>query len=201
MTDAVDRKEVDTRCRIVAQAERFFRTFGYQKTTVADIAKALKMSPANVYRFFDSKKSINEAVGLQLMGEVEAALLAIADSDAPAPDRVARFARTMHEMNASRYVTDRMMHEMVAVALDESWSIVRGHIERVDAMMTRIVADGIAAGDFTVDDPQQASRCLRAGLIKFCHPQIISQCAAGDPGPDVDTMVRFLMRGLGYRGS
>jgi len=143
MTDAVDRKEVDTRCRIVAQAERFFRTFGYQKTTVADIAKALKMSPANVYRFFDSKKSINEAVGLQLMSEVEAALLTIAQSDAPAPERVARFARTMHEMNASRYVSDRMMHEMVAVALDESWSIVRGHIERVDAMMAQIIADGV----------------------------------------------------------
>ena len=190
-----------TRAAIVASAERLFRSMGYQKTTVADIAKALKMSPANVYRFFDSKKSINEAVGLQLMSEVEAALQTIAQSDAPAPERVARFARTMHEMNASRYVSDRMMHEMVAVALDESWSIVRGHIERVDAMMAQIVADGVAAGDFTVEDPRQAARCLHAGLIKFCHPQIISQCADGDPGPDIDTMVRFLMRGLGYRGA
>ncbi len=201
MTDVADRKDVDTRCRIIAQAERFFRTFGYQKTTVADIAKALKMSPANVYRFFDSKKSINEAVGLQLMGEVEAALQAIADSDAPAPERVARFARTMHEMNAARYVSDRMMHEMVAVALDESWSIVRGHIERLRDMLAKIIADGVADGDFTVEDPQAASRCLHAGLIKFCHPQIISQCAEGDPGPDIDTMVRFLMRGLGYRAA
>jgi len=34
-----------------------FREIGYQKTTVADIAKVLRMSPANVYiAFFDSKK-------------------------------------------------------------------------------------------------------------------------------------------------
>ena len=51
-----------TRCRILATAERFFREIGYQKTTVSDIAKTLRMSPANVYRFFESKKAINEAV-------------------------------------------------------------------------------------------------------------------------------------------
>ena len=43
-------------------AERLFREIGYQKTTVADIAKVLRMSPANVYRFFDSKKAIHEGV-------------------------------------------------------------------------------------------------------------------------------------------
>ena len=45
-----------TRCRILATAAGYFREIGYQKTTVADIARTLKMSPANVYRFFDSKK-------------------------------------------------------------------------------------------------------------------------------------------------
>ena len=45
-----------------AVAERLFREIGYQKTTVADIAKVLKMSPANVYRFFDSKKAIHQGV-------------------------------------------------------------------------------------------------------------------------------------------
>jgi AcrR family transcriptional regulator len=64
-----DRPETGTRSRIVATAERLFREIGYQKTTVADIAKSLKMSPANVYRFFDSKKAINEAVAERLMGE------------------------------------------------------------------------------------------------------------------------------------
>ena len=52
-------------------AERLFREIGYQKTTVADIAKMLRMSPANVYRFFDSKKAIHEGVACGLMGEVE----------------------------------------------------------------------------------------------------------------------------------
>jgi AcrR family transcriptional regulator len=73
MSYVADHIEPDVRGQILVTAERLFREIGYQKTTVADIAKALRMSPANVYRFFDSKKSINTGVARRLMGEVEQA--------------------------------------------------------------------------------------------------------------------------------
>ena len=69
MTLISEHVETDTQERILVVAERLFRQIGYQKTTVADIAKELRMSPANVYRFFDSKKAINEGVAT---GEFEA---------------------------------------------------------------------------------------------------------------------------------
>src|SRR6202165_4402761 len=78
MTLISDHIEPDTRERILVVAERLFREIGYQKTTVADIAKVLRMSPANVYRFFDSKKAIHEGVARTLMGGVEDAAQAIA---------------------------------------------------------------------------------------------------------------------------
>ena len=62
MTLVSEHIEPDTRDQILTVAERLFREIGYQKTTVADIAKVLRMSPANVYRFFDSKKAIHEGV-------------------------------------------------------------------------------------------------------------------------------------------
>jgi len=194
---SADDRAGETRERIVTQAEQFFRQFGYQKTTVADIARALRMSPANVYRFFDSKKAINEAVANRLMGEVEAELAVIAAGTEPPPERLRRFARAMHHANAKRYVGDRFMHEMVAVALDESWNVVHGHIMRLDALVGGIIADGLRSGDFSVQNPAVASRCVHASLVKFCHPMILSQCAKGDPGPDLDSMVDFILRGLG----
>ncbi|MGO6951258.1 TetR/AcrR family transcriptional regulator [Rhizobium johnstonii] len=54
--------EVDMwRQRILDVAEQHFRHIGFQKTTVADIAKCLKMSSANVYRFplQDGDKCLN----------------------------------------------------------------------------------------------------------------------------------------------
>lgn len=196
---ALEAREADTRCRIVRQAEEFFRVYGYQKTTVADIAKALRMSPANVYRFFDSKKAINEEVAIRLMGEVEAAAQEIADSPAPAPERFRRFVEAVAEMNASRYVGDRKMHEMVEVALEESWSIVAAHLQRLDVMMTRIIADGVASGDFKVADPAIAARCAHTAMVKFCHPRLIAECASADPGPTLPEMTDFMLAALGWR--
>jgi AcrR family transcriptional regulator len=186
----------DTRVRIVATAERLFREIGYQKTTVADIAKSLKMSPANVYRFFDSKKSINEAVAERLMREVEAAIEEIADRKAPAALRLREMIATMHRMNAALYTHDLRMHEMVEVALAESWQVVHGHIERKSEIFHRVVADGIASGEFRADDALTASRCVQVAMIRFFHPVLMVQCAH-EPGPALDEMTAFVLGGLG----
>src|SRR5918998_6329827 len=87
-----------TRCMILEVAERLFREIGYRKTTVADIAKALRMSSANVYRFFDSKKSINQAVAERTMGEIEAELSRIADGAGPAAERFRKVAQAYHRL-------------------------------------------------------------------------------------------------------
>ncbi|NBQ40527.1 MAG: TetR family transcriptional regulator [Alphaproteobacteria bacterium] len=64
----------DMRDAILRTAIRLFRDVGYYKTTVADIAKVMEMSPANIYRFFSSKKEIHASAARLLMGEVEAAV-------------------------------------------------------------------------------------------------------------------------------
>lgn len=198
---AQEARDTDTRCRIVQQAEEFFRVYGYQKTTVADIAKALRMSPANVYRFFDSKKAINEEVAVRLMGEVETLLEEIVRSPGTPPERLRHLLQSMHEMNASRYVADRKMHEMVRVAIDESWSIVEAHIGRVNGMIAEIIADGVQSGDFTVRDPAIAAQCVQGSFLKFCHPDLIAQCAGSNVVPEMDAMIQFALAGLGHRGA
>ena len=52
MSTQVKSKPDDTRVRIMDAAEALFRRLGFGKTAVADIAADLRMSPANVYRFF-----------------------------------------------------------------------------------------------------------------------------------------------------
>src|SRR4029078_506694 len=113
--------ETDTRERILVVAERLFRQIGYQKTTVADIAKELRMSPANVYRFFDSKKSIHEGVARILMGEVETEARRIVAQSGPAKPRLRELLKTINRMNTERYVGDNKLHEMVAIAMEEDW--------------------------------------------------------------------------------
>src|SRR5258708_1072728 len=121
-----------TRERILEVAVRLFREIGYQKTPVADIAKVLRMSPANVYRFFDSKKAIHEGVARSLMGEVEDAAQAIATKPGLAAGRLRELMTTIHSMNFEPYVGNSTQHEMDEIAMEESWAVCEAHMERRD---------------------------------------------------------------------
>src|SRR3981189_1943699 len=140
--------EPDTRERILVVAERLFREIGYQKTTVADIAKVLRMSPANVYRFFESKKAIHEGVARTLMGGVEAAAPAIANGRGPAASRLRELMTTIHRMNSERYIGDSKLHEMVEIAMEESWEVCVAHMQRITETIGEVIADGAASGEF-----------------------------------------------------
>ena len=190
--------ETDTRERILVVAERLFRQIGYQKTTVADIAKELRMSPANVYRFFDSKKAIHEGVARDLMGEVEIEAQRIADRPGPAAARLRELMKTVHRMNSERYVGDSKLHEMVAIAMEEDWEVCTAHIMLITQTMGSVIAQGMASGEFEVDDLEQAALCCCTGMIRFFHPQMIAQCAT-KPGPSIDEMIDFIIAGLSPR--
>lgn len=195
MADVTATRDVDTRKLIVRTAERLFRTLGYQKTTVGDIAKELDMSPANVYRFFESKAVLRDAVGRHLMSEVEDVVATFAVKAGPAGERLRAAVLSMCMMNEARYLSDHKMHEMIAVALDESWGMVVEHIAIIEKLVTAICADGIASGEFKVSDPVLAARCVKSAMISFCHPQLLEECAE-IPGPTAEQMIDFCLAAL-----
>jgi len=191
--------EPDTRERILVVAERLFREIGYQKTTVADIAKVLRMSPANVYRFFDSKKAIHEGVARGLMSGVESAAQVIATRRGPAASRLRELMTTVHRMNCERYVGDSKLHEMVAIAMEENWQVCVAHMQQITETIAGIIAEGAASGEFEAPDVPLAAMCACTAMMRFFHPQMIAQCA-NKPGPSLDQMIDFVLAGLAPRG-
>jgi AcrR family transcriptional regulator len=199
MTLVSEHIEPDTRERILVVAERLFRQIGYQKTTVADIAKELRMSPANVYRFFDSKKAIHEGVARTLMGGVEIAAETIATKRGSAASRLRELMTTIHRMNCERYIGDSKLHEMVEIAMEESWEVCVAHMERITHTIAAVIAEGAASGEFEAPDVPQAAMCATTAMMRFFHPQMIAQCA-NKPGPSLDQMIDFVLAGLAPRG-
>ena len=195
MTDVMDHAETDVRERILITAERLFREIGYQKTTVADIAKTLRMSPANVYRFFDSKKSITAGVARRLMGEVEQALQAIAKRPGNAVERLRELLQTVHRMNSDRYAGDSKMHEMVAVAMEENWDVCLAHIEYIIGVTGEVIADGVASGEFHAADVRVAALSTLTAMLRFIHPQYIAEFA-DKPTATLDQMIDFVIVAL-----
>ena len=165
MTLVAEHIEGDTRDRILEVAERLFRQIGYQKTTVGDIAKELRMSPANVYRFFESKKAIHQAVARSLMAEVELEAQRIVVGPGPVKERFRELLTTIHRMNTERYVGDNKLHEMVEIAMEEDWEVCAAHMELITTTIGQVIAQGAASGEFEAPDLPLAAMCACTCLL------------------------------------
>src|SRR5215216_1718876 len=157
MNPQVKIKPDDTRARIIEAAEVLFRRIGFAKTAVADIAAELRMSPANVYRFFPSKNAIVEAICQRCLSEVENKAWAVARSKAPAAQRLERLVLEILAYHKENLITEKRVNDMVLAAIEQSWEAIRAHKQVMRTVTELIVRDGIETGEFEPVDPGETA--------------------------------------------
>ena len=191
-------KPDDTRERIMATAEALFRRLGFAKTAVADIAAELHMSPANVYRFFDSKNAIVEAICRRCLSEVEEKAWSVARSKAAAASRVERLILEILAYHRENLVTEHRVNEMVVAAIEQNWDTIRAHKDVMRNVVELILRDGIDASEFERVDPRETAELIMRSVVPFTHPLVVGQCL--EEGDDLEAQarasVRFLLRAI-----
>jgi AcrR family transcriptional regulator len=197
--ERMDHTQQDTRTRILQEAERLFRHYGYGKTTIADIAHACGMSSANVYRFFPSKSALMEAICGRLIGDFETRLHAIVGMSAPASERLPLIFEALYQHTTENLLDHHKVHEMVVVAMEEQWLAIRAHIDRVTGLIERIIADGVASGEFAPTDVARTAKCVHTAVMCFCHPVIVAQKMDDETRPRPDEMAALLLMALRRR--
>ncbi|WP_284179318.1 TetR/AcrR family transcriptional regulator [Rhabdaerophilum sp. SD176] len=185
-----------TRERIIAVAEEHFRRVGYAKTAVADIAAALGMSPANIYRFFPSKSAINDAICAKMMHEVDDMAREILARPLPAPEKLRIFLLELHRHNKSTLTHEHRIHDMVEVAMAENWPAIKAHIDSMVGVMAEIIGEGILSGHFrTVLLPEFAQTALEASA-KIIHPTLIAHSADEDQEEQTGRLTDLILAAL-----
>ncbi len=157
-------------------AEEHFRRVGYAKTAVADIADALGMSAANVYRFFASKGAINEAICLRILGEEHAMIDRIVAQDSPAGERLKTLLVELHRFNRSRFIGERRVHDMVEAAMEENWGAVEAHLRYVIDHIGMVIASGVQSGEFRPCDVPLTALTVKNACTCILHPMMIAEC-------------------------
>jgi AcrR family transcriptional regulator len=196
-------KESDeARARILDAAEEQFRRVGYHRTSVADIAAELGMSPANIYRFFPSRDAINESVCGRVVNEVADIASAIARANAPAMDKLDQLMTAVHRHAKMMLVEASPMHELIVAATQQNWPIIRAHIERMVTIFEAIIREGVEAGEFDVGDAAEAARAVRSAFMPFLHPILIEHCVqhGEDTEAGLRDQIRFIQKALGKSG-
>jgi AcrR family transcriptional regulator len=192
----VDAARQENITRILDSAERLFRHYGYSKTNVADIARDLDMSPANIYRFFASKTEIHQALCARMLAANYQQAYEISRLPLSATERLRRYAHAQHKLTVETMLDEEKVHEMVVVAIEREWHVIEKHIDRIDQLLAEIIRDGIEAGEFTEQDPEVAARCFDASLITLCHPQMVAQCLAKQNRAAPGDLIEYAIKAL-----
>jgi len=193
----VSAKSEATRNAIVEVAERLFRSLGYQKTAVADIARELGMSPANIYRFFPSKAAINEAIAARILDGLETLAWDIARGPGTPAERLRNLFRALQAQTMALFFDEKKMHDMVAAAMEENWPVIDHYVRTIETAIRHIVMDGQADGSFAKSDPEATAKLVHATMIGFLHPRVIEECVADqDLSEMAAQMAEFVLRAL-----
>ena len=198
MNAQVKAKPDDTRARIMETAETLFRRLGFAKTAVADIAAELKMSPANVYRFFASKNAIVEAICQRCLAELDDKAWGVARSRGTAGARLERLFLEILRYHKENLLEDQRVNDLVLVAIEHNWDAILAHKEAIRRAAEMIVRQGVETGEFEPVDPGETARLLMRSMVQYCHPVLLAQCLRD--GEDVETgltaQIRFLLRAI-----
>lgn len=187
--------------RILASAERLFRQYGYTKTNVADIARDLGMSAGNIYRFFPTKTAIHQALAERILDVLYQNAWDIFHSDLSVCDRLRRYAQMNYQYTVDMMISENKVYEMIVVAMEQHWAVVKTHMDRVSLLMQSVIREGIDAGDFPEQDEAVAARCLCASLAQASHPVLVAQCYVENHEPSLSQLIEFSLNSLKYGSS
>jgi AcrR family transcriptional regulator len=191
VTDAVLTPE-----RILEAAEDVLRRYGPAKANVVDVARALGVSHGSVYRHFESKAALRDAVTDRWLARIGAPLEKIAAEDSPATDRLRRWLVKLSKAKRKKALDDPELFATYMALVTDAREVVDAHVDNLVGQVAHIVSDGVEQGEFAVEDPQQAARAIFDATARFHNPAFSSQWS--DPGLDdaLESVVALLLGGL-----
>jgi AcrR family transcriptional regulator len=163
----------EMRQAILAAAQGLFRRYGPVKTSVADIARELGMSPANIYNFFPSRDAILEAVGTR---NVIALQHDITEEIAQTSGDWARI--TVLFMSTARHMRDKLENEkdilqLEALATKNRWQFVEDFHAFLRRTAENVIREAVDAGRLHHPDPGAAVAALFDCMISALDPVLI----------------------------
>jgi AcrR family transcriptional regulator len=185
-----------TRDRIVAAAEDVLRRFGPAKATVVDVARALGVSHAAVYRHVATKAELRDLVVSRWTEATMPPLRAIASGPGPAPQRLRQLIDALIGVKRRRAADDPELFAAYRTLSADAQSIVAAHIEELVGLTAMVIRSGVKEGTFRAADPVAAGRAVLFATSRFHHPAHAAEWV--DPAIDTayNDVWQLLMNGL-----
>ncbi|MGB8540191.1 MAG: CerR family C-terminal domain-containing protein [Candidatus Acidiferrales bacterium] len=162
--------------RILAAAEAHFADQGMAGARTEEIAAAAHANKAMLYYYFGDKSRLHRAVMENLLGQLRNAAFAPAVAKASSRDRLIAWVNGYFDFLATHPNYPRLVQrEVMDTAPKFEW-IVREYFRPFHKRLSRVIEEGVAAGEFRkVDAHQTVFTVLGMTVFYFAAAPVMSQ--------------------------
>lgn len=175
-TESISRGPSDhnVRVQIVEAAAEHFSRYGYEKTTVSDLAKAIGFSKAYIYKFFDSKQAIGEVICANTLNAI-LSVVNEAMKDAPtASERFRRMFKAVVEASVDLFFQDRKLYDIAASAAGEEWQSCVAYQNQIKQIILEIIREGRESGEFERKTPiDETANAIYLVMRPYTNPLLL----------------------------
>ncbi|MCG2572109.1 TetR/AcrR family transcriptional regulator [Acinetobacter sp. ME22] len=164
----------DVRDQILSAATEHFSRYGYEKTTVSDLAKSIGFSKAYIYKFFESKQAIGEMICANCLREIEEEVsIEINKAEYPA-EKLRVLFKVIVEASLRLFSQERKLYEIAASAASEKWDATVAYENRILKVLQNILQEGRQIGDFERKTPiDEAVKAIYLVMRPYLHPLLL----------------------------
>jgi AcrR family transcriptional regulator len=164
------------RQQILQAADEHFRLYGYRKTTLADIAKSIHLSTPYIYKFFDSKQAIGEAMCWHCLSAVLSQIQeSMAGTNSPV-EKLRRIFIGLERIAWQLLCEQPKIHELISASFEENWQSVGRFREGLVEVIRKVVIQGRKSGEFERKTPlDETSRAIARMTELFYNPSFLKQ--------------------------
>jgi len=178
---------------ILNATEEIIRRFGPDKANISDVAKSLKVSHAAIYRYFNGKTALWNAVTERWLTQLHAPLYDILKEDTPADIKLCHWLEVMVEGKRLSSINDPEMFANYIKLAQASMEVIEMLKEGGINEIEKIIVQGITEGMFFTESSHQSAKSVYLATTVFIHPNSFED---PDRKQNIESMVNLLLSGL-----
>jgi AcrR family transcriptional regulator len=178
---------------ILNATEEVIRRFGPDKANISDVAKSLKVSHAAIYRYYNGKIALWNAVTERWLTRLHAPSDQILKEDSPADIKLCHLLENFAEAKRLSAINDPEMFANYIKLASNSMEVIEKAIDDGINRIEKIIVQGIAEGIFFTESSHQAAMSVYLATSVFIHPNSFED---PDRRQNIKSVINLLLRGL-----
>jgi AcrR family transcriptional regulator len=186
----------DMRENIVRVATEVFSRFGFKKTSMEDIARALRMGKSSIYYYFKGKEEIFQAVVDKEANLLRVKVKEILDSSLEAKEKLRSYVKLRMDVikHLSNYMEILKNDDLMNLELTEKFR--KKYDDEEITIVRQILEEGNKKGTFIIKDLNLSALAIVTAMKGLEIPLVTSTMGVESLNMVIDDMLDILFYGI-----